>query len=866
MTSKSSKILLDRLSYALEREGVTLKRRALLETAAYVFAYRDSNAFTKAAETGSFEAPHVVPIGRLQLPNGEAVIVVTDPIANSAYAIDEAFVEQVVEEERREQIGVTPYGHLVRLDQLAAMTCPDIGSVTAARGADLARLVAQTIEALDGYTAHDTETDLVGQAENALSRASATIDAGAPDGARTHLVSARELLDLVEGRDDSNASLAAANAYLDEALIASLPTGVRGSDPTIEKVLAEALREIDQEIENRKAGGDPNAWTSLVNVSDVGHALLRGWRPKPCASPSDAILVSRDALSLVLDAAGSHIDDVTTGIDDGTYEEADNIGIEDVEQAAEDLRLRLAMPEPKPDADADVRMADGKVDVHYAELKNKHGTDIRMAFDRASLDAEIADYCRENWHEITDHRGVPSDPAGMADQDVITMYYDMMTEHEGNEWCDTSVMSVRMPKAIGPIARTVSSDGGTTECVRCGSVVTDDRCGDETCPFSDVSQSDPQGWAGHPDRDPNPNDDDVRVPGVAPIRRTPEITSADELASVLEEGLSADVWYDAHKHGGSDPQDPDRLAEATIGRVQQAMAEAARILRELKPEPVAGGGYMVDGRIPSRHRIEAQAKAAAGDLPLWITDYDGEDAGQVTITMLAAQKLPYDHSTSEIACLTEAEYDLISEQGVLNAHMDRPVRVGATALWRGRKWVGAYLSFDKDEHQGPTMDEALADARRYVDDHREEIERLGGTISIDEFATEFAHEVNVLLPMELALESPDPRDWNAALGYLLMTNQEKTMRDRVSCEYTAQRVVAGNAYSADPAGDTVWDATFDALRWGTQHAVDILQGDTSHPDDYAHSPLAPKWIRDWSDQHPFEVAPIGLEKALKIAL
>lgn len=854
MTSKSSKILLDRLSYALEREGVTLKRRALLETAAYVFAYRDSNAFTKAAETGAFDAPHVVPMGRVQLPNGETVIVVTDPLANAAYAIDEAFVEQVVDEERREQIGVTPYGHLVRLDKLTEIVHPEIQGYTASAADHLGRLVDQTIAALDGYTAHETESDLVGQAENALSRASAAILAGAPQGARIHLVSARELLDLVDGRDDSNASLAAANAYLDEALLTSLPATADKSDATMGAVLAQALREIDQEIENRKAGGDPNAWSALVGISDVGHALLRGWRPEPIGDPKDAILVSRDALGLVLDAAGSHIEDVTTGIDDGTYDEADNVGIEDVEQAAEDLRLRLAMPAPAPAPDSDVRTNGGKIDVHYAELKNKHGTDLRMAFDRASLDAEIAEYCRENWHEISDHDGVPFDPAGMTDQDVITMYYDMMTEHEGNEWCDTSVMSVSMPKGFGPPAG-VAPIGrrAPIQCVRCGCDVADDRCSDVTCPFSEVSQSNPEGWAGHPDA-PNP------LPaGVV------DLTPADELASALEEGLVADVWYDAHKHGGSDPNDPDRIAEARIERIQHAMAQAARMLRELKPEPVPGGGYMVDGRIPSRHRIEAQAKAAAGDLPLWITDYDGEDAGQVTITMLAAQKLPYDDPSNEIPCLTEAEYDLISEQGTLNGHMDRPVRIGATALWRGRKWVGAYLSFGKDEEQGPTMDEALAEARRYVEDHREEIERLGGVLSIDEYATEFAHEVNVLLPMDLALESPDPRDWNAALGYLLLTAEEKRMTARVTCEYTAQHVVAGNVYSSDPAGDTVWDATFDALRWGTQHALDILEGDTSHPDDYAHSPLAPKWIREWSDANPFEVAPIGLEEALRIA-
>ena len=36
-------------------------------------------------------------------------------------------------------------------------------------------------------------------------------------------------------------------------------------------------------------------------------------------------------------------------------------------------------------------------------------------------------------------------------------------------------------------------------CVRCDTQLIDDRCQDETCPFSECSQSDSRGWIGHPD-------------------------------------------------------------------------------------------------------------------------------------------------------------------------------------------------------------------------------------------------------------------------------------------------------------------------------------------------------------------------------
>ncbi|ABM97011.1 hypothetical protein [Methylibium petroleiphilum] len=38
------------------------------------------------------------------------------------------------------------------------------------------------------------------------------------------------------------------------------------------------------------------------------------------------------------------------------------------------------------------------------------------------------------------------------------------------------------------------------KCQRCGSALADGLCTDATCPFSDVPQDDPAGWAGHPEK------------------------------------------------------------------------------------------------------------------------------------------------------------------------------------------------------------------------------------------------------------------------------------------------------------------------------------------------------------------------------
>lgn len=64
-------------------------------------------------------------------------------------------------------------------------------------------------------------------------------------------------------------------------------------------------------------------------------------------------------------------------------------------------------------------------------------------------------------------------------------------------------------------AEAEDSQGDTPDCQRCGSPLSKTldrltftpRCTDETCPFSDCDQTDPRGWRGHPEKDPNPKDD-----------------------------------------------------------------------------------------------------------------------------------------------------------------------------------------------------------------------------------------------------------------------------------------------------------------------------------------------------------------------
>lgn len=866
MTIKASAILVDRLEHALDKQGVKMKRRALLETAAYAFAYASSNAFTAAAAKGDIDPPSVTVIGRLELPDGQFLLVVNDPLANSAYGIDEAFVETVVDGERRERIGVTPYGHLVNLHDLPDADFPELGNVV--RGIDLTesnRLIIEAMERIDAYNPSERHENLVAQAEIALGRAKACAESGNAAGCRVELSAADELLSLVRD-DDAERHVLWTRQTISDAVIwlstaqdmkRDATTSDGDDDAALRPFLVSALEQIDLEIENRRNGEDPSAWADLQTVSDLGHAAVRNVKALiPGDDDEKSIRISRGDLELLLGAAESHSEDVNSGLDDGMYDPDENQDIEHIDQAIENVRLRLAMPVEARIEPAKIGK-DGMITVHVARIEHKNGSDVRVALSEPELDAKVAEFCRDNWKEVSDRKGVPSDPAGMSDRQVVFAYYDSMEDMEQADHLDQSTFDLPLP-----------GHGTTTkECQRCGTEIDETGlCRDETCPFSDHRQNDPQGWAGHPERDPNPNDDASPVPatGRAADAMGAYLASrpkdwADQVARVLEKGASADIWYDAHDHGTNAKYDPDRIAEDTIGETQSAMVEAARILRDLKPTLLPDGSIVVDGRMQSKTAIAERAAKDARDDIRYITYQDGEP-GDVTVTMAATMGLGYANGRGDGVPITDAEHEWLGIGEKLNMNGTLPVSLGASAVWHGRKWLVAEIEFAFADHGDDGRDDAAAlrRARNHMEHIAPYVEAMGGLMELDEDATEFAHELAILIPFEFAMESDTRADWDRALSYALSTEAEKKAGIRASAEYTAQQDMGRGVYSVEPIGDTVWDATFDALRWGRREAEEICEG-TSFPDDYARSPMAPEWVRERSAMHPFEVQIVSLD-------
>lgn len=630
--------ILDRLEAALSKQRVKLKRNRLLEVAAAAFGFRNSNEFTAAAADRDLPTLAVAaPIGRISLPGGESVVLVRDELADAPYAIDETFLEQVVAEERRERIGISPYGHLIDLSP---------------------------------------------------------------------------------------------------ALDAQIPTITSGA-----------------------------------------------------GAPTGEACVTLETLTRLVAAAQSYCDHVNTGVENPVDE--DNSDISDIKDAiaAARARIRTGSPVPPPQSEP----APGFLRIYRATISHNHGSDDFVATSQDRLYADLAEYCRQEWHEVCDWPDVPSSPDCLTDHEAVDCYFEAMSNHEGEESLDTDVTEVELPRGM---ALAPSSEARAMTAM--------------------TLQGKPADWA-------------------------------IQIADALESGASSDIWYDAHEFGGDAEGDPDRKAEEDIDDTQSAMIEAARILRGLAPPA------------PEARNV-ASVPAAA---PIYITDADGDLTGQVSTRLLRSMGLPFHEDRGTELPLTENEYERLGAGTTLNGE-DLPVTLGFSVLWKGRKWIAPEIEFGWDESQPDpegtgfhTRDAALARAHAYVEHLRTDVERLGGTLVLTEDATEFAHELAVLLPFEMAHAAASPDDWFKALAHLLASPEKRARTRTVTAEFTAQVWIRDYAISVDPQGDTVWDATFDALMNGRERARRIAK-DGIDADDYRDSPFAPDWVRDWSG--PFEVDLIGLDE------
>ena len=127
MTFKTNAVLADRLAHALKAQGVELKRSQIYEVAAYAFGYRNSNEMQAAFKNDKIDIAEAQLAGKTTADDGTVVLLLRDVLAGSIYGVDESFLEHSMDE-RREMIGITPYGHLIRFNEALDASPDDLQS------------------------------------------------------------------------------------------------------------------------------------------------------------------------------------------------------------------------------------------------------------------------------------------------------------------------------------------------------------------------------------------------------------------------------------------------------------------------------------------------------------------------------------------------------------------------------------------------------------------------------------------------------------------------------------------------------------------------------------------------------------------
>ena len=306
-----------------------------------------------------------------------------------------------------------------------------------------------------------------------------------------------------------------------------------------------------------------------------------------------------------------------------------------------------------------------------------------------------------------------------------------------------------------------------------------------------------------------------------------DASTPKEIAQILTDAITADVWDD----DAAARRDADAVQE--MAGIKQAMLQAASILRTMKTTDVDAAPKPSD---------------ASSDEPAWTTDVEADVIYGVTREDLEGLGLRYGMQDGEWLPLTDEEFSYLQPgwPGATDRNfMWTPdgngleVRMGQSCVWKGQKWLVPSIEFAfDDEPTGRTR--ARAELDRYVRDLGPMLDQLGGSIVVNADATDYAHEIDVFIPMELAISFDSTENWAKALAWLLCPTSSR------------ERLVRVMATIRTPVHDTCWDATFDVLKEGMAKAIAYIRGDQD--DDltmrYCESPLAHKdademWNQNW---------------------
>jgi hypothetical protein len=500
------------------------------------------------------------------------------------------------------------------------------------------------------------------------------------------------------------------------------------------------------------------------------------------AAPAGSVVIDVNVLSALVEAADGHGDALQDDLEDDGLASDHRQSTQD---SLDGLNSAIALARGLyGEATAASTSTDGARDrdvgrrvVHVAIMRTPHHDDVRFSVDPAHLERLVANHCRANWGSLATALASNLDPATFPDAQVVEMFY---AAHAADDEPSYSLER-----------REQETDASTASELELFAMT----------------------WGKEAFR-----------PAFDPVA----------VAASLEAGVDADIWDD------DAAARRDAAAVEEIATTKQAMVAAASLLRGTADRTAAR---------PTTSR--PMTSDAGGNEPVWTTDVEGDVVYGLTRDDLENFGLDYDYEDGEWLPLTQKEFGYlqpeagISGPGTIHRNLlSTPdldgveVKVGQSCVWKGSKWQVPYVefSFGEDERDG-----AFRRLEEYVDGLKPILDQLGGEVRVHADATDYAHGVDVFVPMEVALGFQGTEDWARALAWLLCPADQRNRMTIVEAS-----IPAALGYR------TTWDATFDVLREGRAKAIAYLRGDR---DDQltmrlAESPLAHKdawalWNEDW---------------------
>ena len=451
----------------------------------------------------------------------------------------------------------------------------------------------------------------------------------------------------------------------------------------------------------------------------------------------------------------------------------------------------------------------GDVTVHTGTIEHKHGTNDYVGASRSDLIRQMAEYVRENWFEVNEFAN-GFDPDNADDEDLVSEYFELAQNHGIEEYYSTSVTTMKQAGAAAP------APIATVPEYRLEHEMDDE-------PILIVRIYDGREIA-RVTRTSRPQDDIAIAEQmlralnagvtwqVAPMTIEADAERLLQIADDLESGASADIWYDAHEYGSDEEEDPDRAAENQIETAQTAMSDAAEVLRQIANRQTNTMAHEGAAALVVSNQGHASLEQRQEEDPVWITDVEGFETGNVTAGEVLDLGLEVYMDRDSALPLTEDEYAMLDKGNTHNGESEFAFSTGGSVLYRGRKYMAPDIDLDFDDARDDEREAALAKMTAYCEEKKADIEALGGHILCYPDATDGVHNISILIPFEEA-QAQSPDDWSAALAWLLLPSAE---REDGGYRITVIPQLEDGEEKLDAPKDEwiTWDATFDALRLG----------------------------------------------------